>query len=247
RKLYACYGPQVFDAYNVEKKFNGDLGKATKKRSGQFETFVFVHNDLRGIHPIVSIAIAEAVKVYTLIGFEQFGFSKFRDECCRLDRMAVEDLLGMPLPVQSLVYSPTLDELVPLLDFLRECRQSYDSSVPITAPSSKKLDFNRFSFDEREELRREIVMGAEIDRYYKSRFDVTERDEAAAAFREEYLRIREHYSDPDLILHYLEQYILGNSAASVSLRRGAVAVIAYFLQTCDIFENPPPGWNGVGT
>jgi hypothetical protein len=44
-KLYACYAPQVFNKDKLKEKFDGDLAKAKAKRDGQFEIFVFVHNE----------------------------------------------------------------------------------------------------------------------------------------------------------------------------------------------------------
>ena len=43
-KLYACYAPETVDAKATIRKFHSDLCGALAKRSGQFTTFVFVHN-----------------------------------------------------------------------------------------------------------------------------------------------------------------------------------------------------------
>jgi hypothetical protein len=77
RRLYACYGPQVLDATEVRKKFHGDLAKALQERRGQFDTFVFVHNDQRGgIHPEIVTLLARARDQHTSILFEQMGPQK---------------------------------------------------------------------------------------------------------------------------------------------------------------------------
>ncbi|MCX4584632.1 hypothetical protein [Streptomyces sp. NBC_01481] len=60
RKLYACYAPRSFDAAKLRKKFHDDLNSALAQRMGQFGTFVFVHNDLRGVHPEVGTMLMEA-------------------------------------------------------------------------------------------------------------------------------------------------------------------------------------------
>lgn len=39
-KLYACYGPQSYDATKVTEKFESDLDKALSKRLDSFDTFV---------------------------------------------------------------------------------------------------------------------------------------------------------------------------------------------------------------
>jgi hypothetical protein len=241
-KLYACYGPQVFDESNVKKKFEGDLEKAKIKRKGQFDKFVFVHNDLRGVHPKVSALVALAAKQNAAIKFEIFGFRKFRDEVMKLDRSQVEDLLGMELPVQDVTYRIGLEELDPLLEHLGENRVRPDSSLSVEAPSELKLDYNNFNDDTREEILRFLHLGTIIDEYYASRIDVTERDEVASGFRQEYERLRQESSDPEMIVWRLEDYILGNASVPPRQRNAAKAVITYFFQTCDIFDNPPKGW-----
>ena len=48
RELYACYSPQVIDMKAVRKKFKSDLESATRQRSGEFDTFIFVNNGASG-------------------------------------------------------------------------------------------------------------------------------------------------------------------------------------------------------
>ncbi len=245
RKLYACYGPQTFNAAKLEKKFNDDLTSALENRAGQFQTFVFVHNDLRGLHPELTTLLSNARTAHPTIDFEPFGFRKFRDEVGLLERHQVEDLLGHPIPV-DLVFSVQLEEVTPLLEHLVRTRLGPSGNDDIVIPSASKLDYNDFTDETKEDMRRAIVQSKQIDQYYFLREDVVERDEAALAFRTEYLRTRDKYQDPEEILHQLDQYILGNASAPLQQRRAAMAVLAYFFQSCDVFENPPPGWSATG-
>lgn len=242
RKLYACYGPQVFDSGKVVDKFNSDLDKALRKRSGQFNTFVFVHNDLRGVHPVLSKEISAAAAKHARLKFAAFGFTKFRDELVQLARTQVEDILGVELPIQDLAYKLPLEEVMPLLDHLASIRQTVAIGDPIPLPSRDKLDFAQFTPDTREELRREFYLATEVENYYESGINPNERDEVALAFHQEYLRLQSEHDDPDEVIYHLEQYVLGNAASRIFLRRGALAVIGFFFQACDIFENPPPEW-----
>ncbi|MFE6305797.1 hypothetical protein [Nocardiopsis sp. NPDC057823] len=60
RKLYACYGPQTANEAEVRRKFRGDLAKAVANRGGDFDVFVFVHNNLRGVGPEVTREMSAA-------------------------------------------------------------------------------------------------------------------------------------------------------------------------------------------
>src|SRR6266498_5612938 len=72
-RLYACYAPQTFDAGAVAQKFASDLTKACAKRKGEFGTFVFVHNDRRGMHPQLASLLVEANAQHADLKFEQMG------------------------------------------------------------------------------------------------------------------------------------------------------------------------------
>jgi hypothetical protein len=247
RKLYASYAPEVFSVDKLEKKFTEDLTKARAKRADQFDVFVFVHNDLRGMHPSVATLLSNASRDHQPIRFEQIGYKHLLNEISRLERHEVEDVLDMQLPIQDLVFGVALEELEPLLQHLRENRKQPDFDAPIETVSKLKLDFNEFSDETKDELRRSMYLSSEIESYYQNRVDVTERDEVASAFQEEYRRIRLDTEDPDTTLWYLEQYVLGNGSPPPQQRRGTTAILAYFFQTCDIFENPPEGWQGATT
>ncbi|WP_156934774.1 ABC-three component system protein [Pseudonocardia spinosispora] len=244
RKLYACYGPEVFSAYKVIKKLKDDLAGALSKRAKEFDVFVFVHSELRGMHPIVTSELSAARSRHPHLAFENFGMRRFRDEACQLRRDQVEDLLGHEIPV-NMVFSVSLDEVIPLLEHLSRERP-HSPQQSIVQPSADKLDFNEFCADTKDELRKAMVQTREIDQYYQLRDDITERDEVALAFHAEYMSIREKTADPEQILHNLEQYILGNASASYPKRRAASAILAYFFESCDIFENPPAGWSISG-
>jgi hypothetical protein len=242
RKLYSCYGPETFDARNATKKIRDDLEKAHVKRPNAFSTFVFVHNDRRGLHPLVSAELSRLSDLNRNITFENFGTRRFCDEVCRLEQQEIEDLLGQPLPIQDLVYRVELDELAPLLEHLRRSAQTSGPSETITTVSQHKLAYNQFDEDTQEMLRNAIVRGGPlIDRYYRRAYAVTERDEVAAAFRAEFERVRTSTPNahPDDILHQMEGYILGNLTPSFIDRRAAMAVLGYFFESCDIFDDAP--------
>jgi hypothetical protein len=245
RKLYACYAPETFDAAKTIEKFKSDLVKAKVKRAGQFDVFVFVHNDLRGIHPVVASCIAHHSVSDAPLKFHQFGHRHFRDEASKLDLSSVEDLLGAPLPVKEMAYGVALEELEPLLSHLREGRVRTSEVSEISVVSGHKLDFNSFSEEVKHDITRAMVRSADIDAYYNERIDITERDEVAAGFREEFERLRVEFEDPDDVLWQLEQYVLGNASAPLRMRKAAMAVLAYFFESCDIFDNPPEGWSST--
>jgi hypothetical protein len=240
RKLYACYGPQVCDVGKLAAKFANDLQSATKKRPGEFDTFVFVHNDLRGMHPEVATLIANASKDHHPILFEQMGIRQFFLELCRLDRSDIEAILG-PLYVEPVVYRIELDDLRPLLDYLRDKRVRAVPTTTISDVSRTKLDYNHLDIDSQQDLLEGLQYAHLVKEFYLGITDVTERDEVAAAFNQYYVDVRRKYSDINAVMWQLQLYVLGNQARPNNEVRAAWVVLAHFFEHCDILEHPPAG------
>ncbi|WP_322751962.1 MULTISPECIES: hypothetical protein [unclassified Frankia] len=119
-KMYVCYAPEVFDEAKVRRKFRADLANAMVKRTGEFRTFVFVHNDRRGMHPVLTSELVKASTANPLLRFEHMGRRALLAEIGRLDKASAEDILGCPIPVDSLVYGVGMEELAELLDEIAE-------------------------------------------------------------------------------------------------------------------------------
>lgn len=242
-KLYACYAPETPDAGKTIAKFKGDLTGAIDKRNGQFDTFVFVHNDVRGIHPELSAALASAKSENTNLTFELIGMRHIRDLLATLDVEQVEMLLGVQLPLSHEV-NVGLVEMEELLKLLASQRLPSNSTMSLDPVSSKKLSYSALSEETQTELRTAMRFSQLIDDYYSARIDVTERDEVAARFQIEYQDAAGVANDPEDILLRLRKFLGGTGAARADVYRAQTAILAYYFQTCDIFENSPEGWLG---
>jgi hypothetical protein len=241
-KLYACYAPEVPDAVAVRGKFHDDLAKAIAKRGDQFDTFVFVHNDLRGVHPEISMLLSQARQAHPAMRFEQRGPQHLHRELCRLEREEIQELLGCEIPVSDRVYRIGLDDLAPLLTHLVTQRRQASSQAPAREVPPDKLDYNQLGPEDREEIISRMRYTHLIDEYYQGRRDVTERDEVAQGFNAYYQQIKAVYDDPGDVLWKLQEYIAGNARGRREEERAVMVVLAYFFETCDIFEEPPTNW-----
>lgn len=240
-KLYACYAPETVDASAMIQKFKSDLAGAIKKRSGQFTTFVFVHNDVRGVHPEISTALAEARAANPGISFEVMGMRHFRDLLGKQDCQDVEALLKSQLPMQHAV-SVGLQEMEELLADLASVRMADVSAPQIETVSAHKLRYSELTDESQAELRDGMRHSTMISGYYQRRIDITERDDVAARFHAEYLAAVRDGLDPEDVLCRLREFLGGNRMPSAPSYRAQTAILAYFFESCDIFENAPSGW-----
>ena len=235
-KLYACYGPQTHDDYATTIKFRGDLAKAIAKRSGQFSTFVFVHNDRRGMHPRVATEIVGAQHSHPALTFEQIGKIAIWREFMHLELAEAQDMLGQPILVQELVYGISLADLDPLLVHLSRTR---NASRPAKMVPMHKIEFNGFSPDSQHYLIHGMRFAKQVNDYYEGLGDPNAEDETAVAFRERYSELREFGLTPDEILHELFIYVSGTMLPDPARLSSVYIILSYFCQRCDIFEEPP--------
>lgn len=247
RKLYACYAPKVVDATKVRTKFTSDLKKAITKRGGEFDTFVFVHNDLHGIQPEVAKLLARASSEHPELKFEQLNPSGLYRELCRLERATIEDILRCAIPVSDRVYSIGLDDLEPLLNHLIAERRQATPQTPIREVPPKKLEYNRLPKDDRTDLIFAMRFTHLVDQYYQHRSSITERDDVAQGINYYYQEIKSEYNDPSDILWKLQEYVGGNARGSRERERAVMVIIAYFFESCDIFDEPPSNWKELAT
>ena len=242
-KLYACYAPRSFDAAKVRGKFRSDLDSALRQRRGQFETFVFVHNDLRGVHPEVATMLAEARSAHPELDFEAMGRRALWRVLLPLPRQAVEDVLGCEIPVEERIYGIGMEDLAPLLDRLRSHRRTADPMMSLAEVSELKLAFNGLAGETREHLVTGMRYSHLVDEYYVGVYDPYEHDEVAADFHQHYLTAREHSSDAEDVLWDLQQHIHGNKLPHPREVEAGWVVLAHFFERCNIFEAPPQGWS----
>lgn len=241
QKLYACYAPETVDTKATIRKFRSDLDGANAKRSGQFTTFVFVHNDVRGVHPEISAALAQARNENRGVSFEVMGMRHFRDLLGKQDCQDVEALLKSQLPLQHTV-AVGLQEMEELLADLASQRLPDAIPEPIERVSAYKLSYSDLTEESQAELRSGMRHSSMISDYYDRRIDITERDDVAARFHSEYLEAVGAGLEPEDVLLRIREFLAGNRVASAPAYRAQTAVLAYFFESCDIFENAPDGW-----
>ncbi|MFG1879993.1 ABC-three component system protein [Sphaerisporangium sp. NPDC049003] len=240
-KLYACYAPQTIVSSKIASKFQDDLDKAIQKRGGEFGTFVFVHNDRRGLHPEVASLLAAARNDHPQLVFENFGRPHFYTELCQMEKWQIEDFLG-PFPAEPVSVGVVLEQLIPLLDHLAEYRRPFDDLPAIPQPPLTKMEYNAFPWDDRHRMKLALPYVNHVEDYYRGRLDPNERDEVAAGFRRHYEMIARTSDDSGTILWQLEQHILGNAKQRSPMELNALVVLMYFFGECEIFKVPPAGW-----
>ncbi|WP_171162545.1 ABC-three component system protein [Streptomyces sp. I05A-00742] len=242
RELWACYSPQTENMSKVKAKFRSDLDKALGKRSDTFDTFRFAINDLRGVHPELSMLMSEAQEKLRPRRVLPYGWHHLWADVLKLDQVAAEDLLGCELPVQAKTYGIGLTDLEALLAQLCQQRHTAEPLAAIPDVNKYKLEWNRLMGDVRGALIQGIKHSHLVQDYYAGLAVPDEADQVAQGFRVYYDQARGRTDDQEKLWSALQEYILGNANPSLSSMYCAWIVIAYFFQRRDVFDVPPDGW-----
>lgn len=246
RTLYACYAPETLRVSEVRDKFFGDLTSAMTQRPEQFDTFVFVHNDQRGMHPIVSGLIAQQQQALNSVVLQQMGPRKLWYEALELNLGRMEALLQEPIPIHEVRYGVGMADLEPLLQHLAETRPQHAPAEEIPLPTPFKADYNKLSDRAQQVLQTARPYIYQVGQYYQGIISHTEQDEVAAGFATYYRQMRKDYGDhPDEILWQMQRYVLGQEHPRWERADAADVVVTFFFEQCDIFEIPPPDWRPV--
>lgn len=242
RKLYACYAPETFDVSEVRSKFKSDLAKALINRPGQFDTFVFVYNDQRGMHPVVSGVIAEMAGEVPC-GLQQMGPRKMWNETLGLSVRQMEALLQDNIPIEEARFGVGMADVESLLKHLANQRHDVPTIEEMPIVTVHKADFNKLDSYFRGVLTDSRPLVYLVERYYHDGLDTTERDEVAEGFSRYYREMRlNNSSDPDDIFWEMQGYILGQARSKPAREQAGNVILTYFFDECDIFEIPPAGW-----
>jgi hypothetical protein len=232
--VFQCYAPDVMKEADLITKVDEDFHGALAHWSGNMQEWVFVHNDGRGLPPNAVQRLDELRQTHAPLQIATWSEPELFDLAMNLDLPALQALLG-PAASIAIVDRLVMSDLVPIIEALQR-QEPHPSDPPLTPPSQDKLERNALS----EESGLLLLMGrrksALVDTFFRKspRPDLGER--IAEAFRLRYAELKALDLPADTIFKHLQDHAGFNGEPK---RQGAaLAVLAYFFDSCDIFEDP---------
>ena len=236
RRLLQVHGPKRFDKRHLLNKIERDYEGAVQHWPGDFDVWTLVHNSRDGLPPYAIAKLNElsisSVNPYTC---EQWGYPKLRQLAFDLNNEQLTDLLG-PAVTRQQVLSVELGDIIPLLRSIEAAQPaSWDRIRPV---SSDKLDRNHLSEDAESFLLVGMRRADAVAAYFTGQtMRPMLRDDIAARFSQKYRSLKEAELDPDRILFALVNWLTA-SDQQPKASAAAFAVIAYFFEQCDIYDDP---------
>lgn len=232
--IFQCYGPETPTDQKTIAKVNADFEGALAKWPDFMERWVFVHNVSEGQPPAVIAHLDKLRAGHPNTIFEFWSETELLSWHIMLDDARALSLYG-PVPTQQIASGLSLEDLKPVIDVLE--RREPDPNDPLPSPpSAEKLEKNALSAEAADLLRLGRRKVRLVETYFKKAGPVELGEKIAEAFRDHYDSLASMELEADQIFSYLQKFagVAGDPKRQVA----AMAVMAYFFDRCDIFEDP---------
>ena len=151
-----------------------------------------------------------------------------------LTENAKRTLFG-PVPDPATANDMTLDDIEPVVEKLESLPLEV-AEGPLPAPTLEKLEMNELSNYVKILLRNGRLKDRLVRKYFEKGVVVEKGEQIAVAIRAKYAECKVQGLTPDEIFERMQLFV---GYGGVPRRQVAsMAVIAYFFERCDIFENP---------
>ena len=238
--VFQCYAPYEMKEGPLNAKIEGDFAGACGNWGGNMSEWILVHNDDRGLPPSSNQLLDRLRRSHPEVTIEVWTEPRLQALADRLPLADQQALFGFA-PSKSGMETLAIADLQPVIHQL-QFMDPEPGEEPLTPPSRNKLEKNRLSSDAAALLRVGRRKEALVETWFRKnrRPDLGER--IAEAFRRRYAELHDSGRSADQVFGHLQQYAgMGGEPA----RQAAVlAVLSYFFERCDIFEDPEEG-NGT--
>ena len=153
----------------------------------------------------------------------------------KLETEKIVSLFGHA-PTDESLRSLQLESIIPVLRFIEG--REVPSEVPIDPPDPQKLECNRFGPEVRDMLKSGRRKERLVENYIDSVRDPEYGESIAVAFRKKYELLKAARLRANEIFDELRIFAGGDHFHDSSKQAAVLAVLSYFFERCDIFENP---------
>ena len=232
--VFQCYAPETPTDKMIIAKIDKDFEGARAKWPEFMQRWVLVHNHPQGQPPTVLAHLDKKRSENPDVTIEIWAEEQLRELHERMSESALRALYGA-VPNESVVGNLVLEDLQPVIDAL-EKRDPDPSAGDFTAPSVEKLEKNALSQEAVELLRLGRRKARLVEMFFRKTGHVELGERIAEAFRKRYAELKSMALEPDRIFSYLQRFT--GFEGDPKRQAAAMAVMAYFFDRCDIFEDP---------
>jgi hypothetical protein len=192
-------------------------------------------NGLGSALPAPAVAhIADLIQKHPGIQLEVWSEERVKDQLSLLRLDQLEDLFGA-VPCSHDLDQIQLDELRPVVLALKKLEA--DANVSLMAPSVYKLQANALSNEAADLLKMGRRKEQLVQRFFDTYIDPTLGEDIAQAFRARYQALKDAKKSADEMFSELQIFSGGMTTGTPAHQGAVLAVMSYFFERCDIFED----------
>ena len=235
--VFQCYAPDAMRLAPLLVKIDEDFNGAVAHWGPRMQRWTFVHNDDRGLPAEATQKLADLRTANPTIAIEVFGYPEMRKVAMALKPDQLEALFGAA-PSQRTLERLGFAELRPVILSIQ--RREPELEPPLTAPSVRKIHNNGLSSDASDFLRQGRRREKLVQDFFDQWPDPGFGEEVAEAFRQRYHALKAVGLESDEIFAELQSFA-GGMEGVPSQQAAVLAVMSYFFERCDIFEDVDQG------
>ncbi|MBF0174684.1 MAG: hypothetical protein HQL83_14780 [Magnetococcales bacterium] len=232
--IFQCYAPETMKEADLINKVDRDFKGACAHWAGKMQEWVFVHNDGRGLPPNAVQHMDALRKAHAPLRIVTWSEPELFDLTMKLDLSALQALFGYAASI-AIVDRLVMSDLVPIIESLQR-REPNLTDPPLTPPSLEKLKKNALSEESGLFLRIGRRKSMLVDTYFRKNLSHDLGERIAEAFRQRYAVLKALDLPPDTIFKHFQDF--AGFDGEPKRQGAALAVIVYFFDSCDIFEDP---------
>lgn len=232
RRLFQVYAPNEIEAAKVSAKITEDFEGAKIHWGMYFDKWVFVHNATEGLPPHVQQLLLGFEQANPGITLEPWGLEELILIFRKLSLEDLESWFGL-VPSEETKMELGFPELQIVLETIAD--QPAANPVEVNVVPSGKIEANALSESVATLLKSGMVKAPLVGDFFSQWHDESLGERVAESFRRKYESIRGNYR-PDEIFAELETWAGGVQRGSPKHQLAVLAILAYYFDSCDIFE-----------
>ena len=233
KTVFQCYAPRTTKLQELQAKVDEDFNGAVTHWGARMERWTFVHNDDDGLPAAATQQLIDLGEANPAVTLDQMSYAELFQIVQLLSPAHLEDLFG-PAPTQKTLTKLDFEALRPVIMAI-ECMNP-DENAPVSAPSASKLEANDLSHDAADLLRlgrrREKLVENFLNQFPTPDFG----ERIAQGFRDRYQDLKQQEQLPSHIFMELQEFA-GGMNGTPEHQAAVLAVMSYFFERCDIFED----------
>lgn len=235
KRVYQVYAPEKMQVTRTNAKIDEDFNGAIDHWSKEMATWVFVHNQWRGVPADV---LKKLLSIHGTKGVSVLSWSEpeLRAEFFLLSQENQALLLG-PAPSPQSFARIQMKDVVQVANVIAQ--QEAPPPEQISEVPMGKLKANQLSASVQALLTLGSRKGKLVKKLFAEWHDPKLGDRIASAFRSKYEALRTASVLGDEAFFELWRFAGGGSQHSLGQETAVLAVLAFLFEECEIFEAPP--------